>query len=121
MNIQDQLNLALFIRNLGKNVSINPTNTSDVRSYINNFLADNLPSAIAKDDNILTLVVNKDYVPIEIWNELENYVFSDWTTPDKFVMEDYADTVYHPYLAGSKVSSHSSWNALEITFYLYLD
>lgn len=121
MDIQDQLDMAVFIRNLNKNISTNPINYSDVRSYINNFLAENLPSAIAKDKNKLTLVVNKGYVPMKIWNELESYVFSGVTIPDKFITEDHADDMYQPYLAGSKVTSHSSCNALEITFYLYLD
>lgn len=121
MNIQNQLDMAVFIRNLNKNISTEPINTSDAHSYINNFLSENLPSAIAKDKNKLTLVVNKGYVPMKIWNELESYVFSGVTIPDKFIVEDYADDVYQSYLAGSNVSKDSSYNALEITFYLYLD
>ena len=124
MDIRDQLSLALIMRNVKRNPTAPSTEPKieDVRSYINSFLAYKLPSAIAMDQEVLTLEVDKGLVSPKVWDVLESYVVSvEWAFPAKFIMEDYADEVYKPYLAGSKVFASRGRTRLFIAFYLYQD
>lgn len=124
MDIRDQLSLALIMRNVKRNPAAPSTEPKieDVRSYINSFLAYHLPSAIAMDQEVLTLEVDKGLVSPKVWDVLESYVVSvEWAFPAKFIMEDYADEVYKPYLAGSKVFASRGRTRLFIAFYLYQD
>lgn len=122
MDIRDQLSLALIMRNVKRNPAAPSTEPriEDVRSYINSFLAYHLPSAIAMDQEVLTLEVDKGLVSPKVWDVLESYVVSvEWAFPAKFIMEDYADEVYKPYLAGSKVFASRGRTRLFVAFYLY--
>lgn len=122
MDIRDQLSLALIMRNVKRNPAAPSTEPEieDVRSYINSFLAYNLPTAIAMDQEVLTLEVDKGLVSPKVWDVLESYVVSvEWAFPAKFIMEDYADEVYKPYLAGSKVFASRGRTRLFVAFYLY--
>lgn len=119
MDIRDQLNLAVIMRNLKRRTATSPANdTANVGAYLNRRLAETLPSAIASDKSLVTLEVARVYVPSNLWEELESYLVADWTVPHKFIMEDYADEVYRPYLVGSKVTRGRNNSVLEIAFYL---
>lgn len=119
MDIRDQLNLAVIMRNLKRHTSTSPDiYTTNVGTYLNQRLANTLPSAIARDEEYLVLTVNNEYVTSYLWEKLESYLVADWTAPHKFIMEDYADEVYKPYLVGSKVTRGRNNSVIEITFYL---
>lgn len=119
MDIRDQLNLAVIMRNQKRRTATSPANdTANVGAYLNRRLAETLPSAIASDKSIVTLEVARLYVSSNLWEELESYLVVDWTAPHKFIMEDYADEVYKPYLVGSKVTRGRNNSVIEIAFYL---
>ena len=119
MDIRDQLNLAVIMRNQKRRTATIPaTDTANVGAYLNRRLAETLPSAIASDKSLVTLEVARGYVPSNLWEELESYLVADWTAPHKFIMEDYADEVYKPYLVGSKVTRGRNNSVIEIAFYL---
>lgn len=120
MDIRDQLSLAVIMRNQKRSMATSPANdTANVGAYLNRRLANTLPSAIASDKSLVTLEVAKVYVSSDLWEELESYLVADWmSVPHKFIMEDYADEVYKPYLVGSKVTRGHNNSVLEIAFYL---
>ena len=123
MDIRDQLSLALIIRNLNRGATVIPANgTDNLRGYINQRLASILPNAIAGDKETLVLLVDKQFVSSDLWNEVEGYTVSDLQdTPTKFIMEDYADEVYKPYLVGSEVTKSDKGDYMLVTFYLNQD
>lgn len=120
MDIRDQLSLAVIIRNQKRSTATSPDNdTANVGAYLNQGLAEMLPNAIILNWPMLDLLVYKEYVPSDLWEELESYLVADWmSVPHKFIMEDYADEVYKPYLVGSKVTKADNNSVLKITFYL---
>lgn len=119
MDIRDQLNLAVIMRNLKRHTSTSPDiYTTNVGTYLNKHLANTLPSAIAGDAKHLVLTVHNECVTSYLWEKLESYLVADWTAPHKFIMEDYVDEVYKPYLVGSKVTRGRNNSMIEIAFYL---
>lgn len=123
MDIREQLSLALITRNLNRGATVIPANgTDNLREYINQRLASILPNAIAGDKETLVLLVDKQFVSSDLWNEVESYTVSDLQdTPTKFIMEDYADEVYKPYLVGSEVTKSDKGDYMLVSFYLNQD
>ena len=93
MNIQDQLETAVENRDL-KRVMVN----NRVRTYINNYLAENLPKAISEDENFLNLTILFSKISNDIWHELIDYADNRSIPSKGSIIKDHVDDVYKPYL-----------------------
>lgn len=93
MNIQDQLEMAVENRDL-KRVMVN----TRVRTYINNYLEENLPKTISDDKNWLKLTMPYSKVYNDIWHELIDYADNRSTPSKGSIINDHVDDVYKPYL-----------------------
>lgn len=115
MGIKEELKLAVATRNAKRK-----SGTVEVHKFINEFLEEKLPKAIAEDEEYLAVSFYQPRVSSSFWEELSSYIAVDcMTTPHKFIMEDYVDKVYKPYLVGAKVTDYPEH--ILVTFYLNQD
>ena len=115
MDIEEELKLAVATRNAKRN-----SGTVEVYKFINKFLEEYLPKAIAEDEEHLSVGIYQPRVSKSFWEELSSYTVTDcMAVPHKFILEDYVDKVYRPYLVGAKVAN--SPEHILVTFYLNQD
>lgn len=115
MTKEEELKQAVATRNAKRKAK-----GDEFPKIINEFLGNTLARAIAQDEPLVSVVFKRENVSSPFWEELSSYIVADcMTTPHKFIMEDYVDKVYKPYLVGAKVTDYPEH--ILVTFYLNQD
>lgn len=121
MNIEEELKLAVATRNAKRK-----SGTVEVHKFINKFLEEKLPKAIAEDERTLTLTVPFSKVTSVIWDELIEYSTNRSVTSKGSIIKDHVEDLYKPYLKKDETTLEiygglPSVVTLSITFYLNQD
>ena len=117
MDIKEKLEQAVEARkNLEKQQAIQEPKVT-LASFINQYLENNLPKAIATGEHVVVMQLYPMDTPSYLWDELARFVPSvrEWVSHNKLI-GDYVDDVYKPYLTGDTIVRVENQNRIDIIF-----